>query len=121
MAALGGFPKISTVPAPGCSNPAAISSRVDLPAPLGPTRAQTAPAGMLKVQPPSASGPLRRYLLVTPRAVSAGSALLVGNKAGILRWMEIVEYGGEQRGEVVAFQSGRVGTCGHLGEFGPPG
>ena len=73
-AATGSEPRTRTVPSEGGLKPRAMSNRVVLPAPLGPRRARTSPAGTVRSTPSTArTGPKWR---VSPRVASAGALLM---------------------------------------------
>src|SRR6201996_6802595 len=68
-------------PASGCQIPEIVLIRVDLPAPLSPTRAVTLPAGMVRLMSLSAwTGP---KFLPTPRSSSSGASS-PGRSAGLV-------------------------------------
>src|SRR4051794_33839487 len=59
-------------PRSGRCKPISWRTRVDLPAPLGPSRPNTSPAAMSRSTPSLARAPVRAYVLCTPRTSYAG-------------------------------------------------
>src|SRR5579862_5504518 len=95
-------PSTSADPPVGRARPVSSRSKVDLPAPFGPTSALIRPAGTVIVQ--SLRAAPRRYRLVSPLVSIAIVSVAIGpNGSGLTAaLMRFLPAGGQQRGRTPA-------------------
>src|SRR5688572_19288166 len=101
------WPRIETSPVSGVSSPAMIRSRVDLPLPLGPSRAVSEPPAMASETLSTATKPLSNRLVTWRTAIDIRDLL-------VFLGLEDVHEDEREHGKRGEHERGRVG--GHLVE-----